>query len=96
MTKKEKNPIFVVAFSIANHEGLEGHASVWANTPKEARELFSKKIRSLDPVLKIIDIKRFIIEGIYPLEEFESYSEDKLDKEHLPGPDDVVLFDLGD
>ena len=96
MNKKEKNPIFVVAFSIASNDGLEGHASVWAQSPKEARELFTKKIRALDPALKAIDIKRFIIEGIYSLEEFETYSEDKLEKEHLPGPNDVVLFDLGD
>ncbi len=95
MNKKEKNPIFVVAFSIANGD-LEGHASVWANSPKEARDLFSKKIQALDPALKKIDIKRFIVEGISTLEQFENYSEDKLDKEHLPGLNEVVLFDLGD
>ncbi len=95
MEKKEKDPIFVLAFSIANND-LEGHASVWANSPKEARELFAKKIRDLDPALKIIDIKRFIVEGIYTLKEFEDYSEEKLGKEHLPKPNGVVLFDLGD
>ena len=95
MKKKEKKPIFVVAFSIANND-LEGHVSVWAKSTKEARDLFTQKIRSLDPALKAIDIKRFIVEGIYTLEEFEDYSEDSLDTEHLPGPNEVVLFDLGD
>lgn len=94
--KKQKKPVFVVAFSIANND-LEGHASVWAKSSKEARDLFTSKIRSLDPALKAIDIKRFIVEGVYPLEEFEDFSEDTLDKEHLPSEDGgVVLFDLGD
>ncbi|MBL7543380.1 MAG: hypothetical protein JNL11_06160 [Bdellovibrionaceae bacterium] len=96
MNIKEKNPIFIVAFSIANNDSLEGHASVWAKSTKEARDLFTQKIRALDPALKAIDLKRFIVDGIYTLEEFERYSEDKLDKEHLPGPNEVVLFDLGD